>query len=145
MNLLDRECEVFCGYLIGHKPREYVLSKYREFHDLPSAAGQLRGGAFDRTLLTVARRHPAAARLADAYARVALPAGPLRKKLVLLLAILESCAPTHRHVAAVDGAPGVWLWARLLLATAFAGGVLLASLALFGPWHLLTAAKRGGV
>jgi hypothetical protein len=40
--------------------------------------------------------------LADGYARLFLPRGVLRKKLVLALAILESSAPFHR---ALDRTP----------------------------------------
>jgi hypothetical protein len=140
MSELDSECVVFSRYLIGQSPGEYVLSKYREFHQLSAAGKEMQARPFDRTLLAVARVHPAATRLADAYARIALPAGLLRKKLVLTLAILESGAPSHRFVDDVDPAGGARLWARLFLTVAFSGGILLTSVALFAPWHLLSAA-----
>jgi hypothetical protein len=88
---LDRESDVFARYLAGGGADEYLRRKYREAH----AAGALgaQGTTFDRALLAVARRGPWCARLADAHARVFAPGGLLRRKLVLVLALLECCAP----------------------------------------------------
>ena len=36
MSRLDRECVVFCRYLIGQEPNEYVKRKYREAHQAAS-------------------------------------------------------------------------------------------------------------
>ena len=137
---LDLECVVFSRYLIGQRPSEAVLSRYREFHQLPLAARELRARPFDRTLLVLARVHPALTRFADAYARLVLPAGLLRKKLVLTLALLESCAPSHRFIDEVEPMGGAQVWTRLFLTVAFSATVLLTAVVLFAPWHLLSIA-----
>src|SRR5947209_5491873 len=90
MDRLARECTTFCRHLLGRRPSAYVLAKYQEFHRLPAARAVRPARAVDRALLAAARLHPAAALPADAFARIFRPGCALRKKLVLLLAILES-------------------------------------------------------
>jgi hypothetical protein len=140
MSVLDRECEVFCRYLIGQEPTEYVRAKYREFHKLPEGAAELQGLPLDPALLALARLHPVAARFGDTYARIACPTSVLRKKLVLTLAILECCAPSHRHIAAVEPAAAGRRCARLFLAAGLFAGTLATALVVLAPCHLLAAA-----
>ena len=47
---------------------------------------------------------PWTTRLVDVYDRVFRKSSLVRKKLILILAILESCAPTHQYLDAVDSA-----------------------------------------
>lgn len=78
-------------YLSGVEPSAYVVAKYTEAHrlDLP----QLRPGSrFDELLVAFARGGTFRAYMADAHARGFRPASLLRRKLVLLLAILECSA-----------------------------------------------------
>ena len=99
---LDRECSVFCRYLIGQEPNEYVKRKYRDAHRSLSWARVDQANPSDIFLLHVARIRPWSSKVIDAYARVFRPASLVRKKLILLLAILESCAPSHLYLDAVD-------------------------------------------
>ena len=100
-NALDRECAVFCRYLIDQEPNEYVKKKYRAAHQLGSlqSGGQCRADAF---LVKVASIGPWSTKIIDAYTRIFRPFSTVRKKLVLLLAILENCAPTHAYLDSVD-------------------------------------------
>jgi hypothetical protein len=93
---LERECEVFARNLTGGGASDYLLRKYREAHE----RGVLGAGssAFDRSLVAVARRGTWWARLADAHARLCASGGLLRRKLVLVLALLE-----YREPERVDG------------------------------------------
>lgn len=98
--VLARECQVFTRYLVGREPTPYVIGKYRAAHHAHSAF--VPGSRFDARLVAVARLHPAGAWLVDAAARFLAPRGLLRKKLVLLLAVLETCPPFFadlEHVA----------------------------------------------
>ena len=100
-NALDRECAVFCRYLFGQEPNEYVKIKYRAAHQ----AGSLRNGGecrADAFLVKVAGIGPWSTKIIDAYTRIFRPFSTVRKKLVLLLAILESCAPTDAYLDSVD-------------------------------------------
>jgi hypothetical protein len=92
----ERECSVFCRYLASQTPNSYVLGKYADGHRSITYSTHGPARPIDRLLLKLAVAHPLATRVADAYARVFTPRGILRHKLVLLLAILESCAPTHK-------------------------------------------------
>jgi len=90
MKQLERECRSFSQYLIGRPPNDYLLGKYVECHQ----AGRIPEpeGAFDGFLTRVAARGPFLARTADTYASRFFRYGSLRKKLVLVLALLE-CSP----------------------------------------------------
>jgi hypothetical protein len=135
---LERECRSFTRYLVGCDPSPYVIGKYCDahvtrpvFHESP----------FDTRMVALARRHPATTLLADAYARFFAPRGALRKKLVLVLAILES-APPYFH--ALDGPPpgrrvlqACRIGVRLLV---FALALLLGAMLLL-PIRLLTPGR----
>lgn len=101
-SLLESECRVFTRFLIGVAPEAYVIEKYVEAHG--KVAALTGGDAFERRMVRIAARGPVLAKAVDAYARLAAPRSLLRNKLVLLLAILESCAPSYRLLEAVDGA-----------------------------------------
>ena len=99
---LDREIDVFCRYLIGQSPDEYVTSSYRRAHDAGALGLAEHGTCFDELLLRSARISPPFTRLADAYTSV-YQGRRLRSKLVLSLGILEN-SPSHS--ASVHYPPG---------------------------------------
>ena len=90
---LEQECRTFTRYLVRRDPTPYVIGKYAAAHTASPAMAQAEGkgsSRFDVRLTAIARRHPLLAVMADAYARIFAPRGLLRKKLVLLLAIIET-------------------------------------------------------
>jgi nucleoside-diphosphate-sugar epimerase len=98
---LERECRVFTKHLIDETATAYVVRKYSEAHAaLPALSG---GDKFDAFLVRVASRHHWGARLADSYARLFLPHTRLRQKLVVLLAVLETCPPSFQKIDASVG------------------------------------------
>ena len=96
-NALDRECSVFSRYLIGQLPSAYVLDKYRDAHAKLPCLRDGEAGPFDAWLICLACRSPLLTRLVDSYSRVLFKHSRVRTKLVVLLAILESCAPSHSY------------------------------------------------
>lgn len=90
---LDREARVFCRYLIGQSADEYVMSRYSRAHEGSAMCADTQCGEFDRILLRFAASRPLFTRFADVWASL-FPTPILRKKLVLLLAILEN-SPAH--------------------------------------------------
>lgn len=99
LGLLSVECEVFCRYLAGFEPPPYVVLKYIEAHESGRNGPIVRSDdALEEALVRLARRGVVSARAADAYASVFRPSGTLRRKLVLLLAILETFGPTSARV-----------------------------------------------
>ena len=125
---LERECEVFARYLTGADASDYLRRKYREAH----AVGVLGAGdsAFDRVLVTVARRGPWYTRFADTHARVFANGGLLRRKLVLVLALVECSAPARVDAPRSRSALGfllraAWLGAGFALLCALAALVFM--------------------
>ena len=109
---LARECEVFCRYLIGRAPDAYVLAKYGEAHRLTTDYSG--GSRFDGLLVGFAASAKVSASLGDSYASLFARQCILRRKLVLLLAILESCSPAHGFLDAIKPTPVFFLALQLL-------------------------------
>ena len=110
--VLHRECEVFCRYLVGRPTDAYILTKYVEAHQLThDYAG---GNRFDCLLIGVAAWGSVFAALADSYCSLFARQCVLRRKLILLLAILESSAPAHGFLDAIKPTPIFFLALRLL-------------------------------
>lgn len=137
--VLHRECRVFTRYLIQAEATECIAARYAAAHAVREEVQT--PGRFDRMLVTAASRHPWATRLADSYSALLRPHGTLRQKLVLLLALLESTAPT---AAAIDAADGP---AKTIVSGAVRGVLfpvwLLAGVIVFTPLRIV-AALRGG-
>lgn len=142
MNMLqlERECRSYTRYLTGQAPTRYVIEKYSDFHQKMGAAeGRDR---FDCFLVRTSARGPLWARLADSYGSVWRKNSPVRKKLVLTLALLESASPSFEDLDRSPGGgwPGVML--RLALGSLSYAGSLAASFALFTPVHLWMAVRE---
>jgi hypothetical protein len=97
----------------------------------------------DRLLLRVARHGWFAVTIADAYGRLVAPHGLLRRKLVLVLAILESSKTSHADYEAANAASGPETWLRLVVIGVRWFLTTLLACALLGPLHLLVAALPG--
>ena len=137
--VLARECRVFAAHLLRSVPDAYVTGRYLDAHGVLS--GLTTGDPFEAGLLRFARMHRMTVAIADAYARVFLPASVLRKKLVLLLAILETSAATYRLVdAPVRGGPAA-VAVRLVVRGMVAVMWLAAGVILFGPARLILTAR----
>lgn len=132
-DLLAEECELFARYLTDEPPADYARERYRAAHR-PGAEGDVGAGpvdAEDARLLSYARAGGVRLRMADVYARFVRPGALVRRKLVLMLAILETSPPTHRDL----NTPRTGSTVGLLLATAFrvlrSGALLAAGLLVF--------------
>jgi|GEM_PF-852457 hypothetical protein len=93
--VLDLECNTLTHYLIQRAPTPYILAKYREAHQVSPKLARLGAAPFDRFLVELSRKNIALTKLVDAYTALFFRNAAVRKKMVLLLAILESCAPTY--------------------------------------------------
>jgi hypothetical protein len=107
--VLAAECDVFCRYLLGQAPVSDVVAAYQRAHDVGSVR-RLEPTVLDRALLDIARLGPALVHAADAFASVAARPSLLRRKLVLLLAILESRGSSAAVLDTVQpGSRVLWL------------------------------------
>ena len=100
---LDDECRRLTHYLIGSDPPPAVMDAYVRAHRHPGLEARAATGR-EKALLRMASMGPVFVRAADAYGAVFARGSLLRRKLVLLVAILESHG---RSAAAIDTAtPG---------------------------------------
>jgi hypothetical protein len=137
-DVLASECDTFGRYLVRVAPGAYVVAKYRAGHAAANIAPTPAAGSFDALVIRIARLGAFPARLADTYTRILARHSLLRRKLTLLVAVLESVAPSHR---AFEPAPPSSPAASLLrMAGHGIGflGLLTLALALFLPLHALT-------
>ena len=109
VEMLAAECRIFSRYLLGADAPRDVVSAYQRAHDV----GAVATGAprpIDRALMRVALWGPVFAQAADGYAATFSRASLLRRKLVLLLAILESRRDTPAALdTAVPGSRATWV------------------------------------
>ena len=90
---------MFCRYLVGRKPDAYVRSCYCKAHDL-GVVDSAGAGRWDRLVVRIAGTSTWMTRLADAHTR-AFGGSLMRKKLVLMLAIVENSPGFHHVIDAV--------------------------------------------
>ena len=136
------ECKVFTHYLCGLAPTSYVAEKYAEAQCRNSAYSAT--ASFDRFLIRFAGLHPIATKLADVYARLFAPESVLRKRLILLLAILESTTFSDAFLERVDSSSKIVIasqgaWRGFVLVTA-----LLLSLLVLLPCRIFIGLGRQG-
>lgn len=120
-----------CRHLIGKEPGASVTDAYCRAHDQGDVAPGRVIGTFDRVLVWLARSSFVATALVDAYAAVFARTALLRRKLVLLLAIMESSWPTCESIDSVDSHSrigliiGVGLRTLMFAVAALATGIVL--------------------
>ena len=113
------ECRLYCRHLIGEDPNDYVQEKYALYHSRKDARTILAKDRFDSFLLRFSRMSRLTTGLVDAYTSVFHKHSVVRKKLVLLLAILE-CTP--RYLPQLDSTdPGSRPWIFTKMAARAAG------------------------
>ncbi len=136
---LRREANTFTRYLLSRAPSDYVVDKYHQGHRVIPYLNGAENLPIDALLLKVARRGVLPAWIADTYARIFRQSGPLRQKLVLLAAILESSPSFHSDMGGSKDTKRLYVFLGLVvLGLGFAVRLPVAML-VFGPAHLLGA------
>ena len=133
-----REARTFASYLGSPSFPSEISDRYH------AAIGDWRIGSsdrFDAWLVGFAAMSPALTSLADTYARFARPYGDLRRRLTLMLALLETHGATHAAYdrARASSAAAAWL-ALAGAGTVWALRALLAAV-ICAPAHLVLRAK----
>jgi hypothetical protein len=135
---LAGECGVFTRHLAGRPPTPYVVRRYADAHAV--LAGMDPRDGHGRWLLRVARAGSAACRVADGWARLAAPQSALRKKLVVLLAILEVSPPFAAELDQPSGRRALE-WARIAVSGITSLLALVIGLILFLPARLASGGR----
>ena len=135
---LDRECTTLHQYLASRQPDEYVCAQYREAHSELEIL-QTSAGWFDDFLVKSGFISPVFMHLVQSYSRIMQPHARVRRKAVLLLAIME-CSPGVLDVVQHAGPTGkLGSLARAGAAVAGFAISFLVSLVLLAPIHLVAA------
>lgn len=93
--VLKDECRALTAYLVGTAPTAYIEEQYARAAYVYGLAFDGDFSCFDRTTVRLARSSRIAARAVDAYCGLLHRRGVLRRKLIVLSAILEHVAPTN--------------------------------------------------
>lgn len=91
---INTECSVFSRYLTGQLPDSYIAEKYAAAFSPGEPLSQELQSGFDALLVRLAVIHPLITRAVDAFSRFFYTNSSLSKRLVILLALLESQAST---------------------------------------------------
>ena len=137
---LYKEAHFFTKYLLESAPNDYVLNKYEEGHGKCSLYPYGQTNAFDKILIKLARLNQFFLRMIDGYCRIFYKNAMIRKKLTLVLAILESCSPFHEYLDSVVSYSKSKLFAVLLMKPLLFGFHLALSTLVIGPFHIAFAA-----
>jgi nucleoside-diphosphate-sugar epimerase len=135
---LEQECTAFSQYLLNQTPSRYVVDKYCEAH-AKSFLESCRTNPFDRLLLSLAIAHPSLSKLVDCYTGIFLKSATVRNKWILLLAIMESCAPSHEYFDTPDSSNRSLLFARMIWQGILFAICLGLSTIVFTPLRLIIA------
>jgi hypothetical protein len=130
---LERECFTYTRYLIGGVPSQYVLNRYLDFHQKSDAISGAGTDAFEQFLVSVSARGPFWASLADSYASIFRKDSAVRKKLVVVLALLECVAPSFEVIDDVEVRSAVATSISLGLRAAKYAFLLGSSVVIFTP------------
>jgi nucleoside-diphosphate-sugar epimerase len=133
---IRRECNVFTSYLVSQQPTDYVYKQYEMAVLARNLANDDEFAAFDGKTLRLARRNVFFTRVADAYCAIFHRHGVLRRKLILLLAILEHAAPTAARFDRPKNRGYVGIASNLLILSMSFGLSLLAAIFLLLPFHI---------
>ncbi len=133
---MSAECRVFARYLAETEASPYVQQAYAQLRASSDMPLGLRERRIERALLTVARQGALATRVADGYARFFLPRSVLRRRLVLMLAILENSPGSEQVLNSGDEGALVGVGARLMLTGIASVLCALVGVVIFAPVHL---------
>ncbi|MGQ0539517.1 MAG: hypothetical protein ACT4R6_11250 [Gemmatimonadaceae bacterium] len=129
------EAAVMAAYLGTAAPPRDIVQRYESW----AAADAAPADSFDGWLLALGSRHALLTSIADTYARIARPYGALRRRLTLMLALLETHGATHAgyDTAAASGRAAAWL--ALAAAGTCWGLRLVAACVVCAPAHTAVA------
>jgi nucleoside-diphosphate-sugar epimerase len=135
LSKLVQECKIFTDYLIKKDPNKYIIEKYCEAHAVSKIFNDLSLHPFDLYLLNLSMKNTIYTKLIDAYTSVFKKDALFRKKMVLLIAILENSALSYQSFEGPEK-PGIFNFGLKL----FIHGIIFV-LSLLTAFVLLTPAK----
>lgn len=101
-NRLSTECSVYTRYLANQEPDAYIQKKYAEAFEPGRPLAIQSGYRFEVLIEKISIKNPILTRAIDGYCKVLYRKSIVRKKLVLLLAILETQAMSVQKIDVAD-------------------------------------------
>ena len=145
---LDRECRVYCEYLLGEVPDAYVAAKYRAANLARNLCGPAPENGFEAFLLRLARRGGMFTGMVDTFTGVFGRRSVFRKKMTMLVAILESCGSWHDQIGSAAPGSKTALFLRLAFqGLGFAISLIFSAAVLFPcrAYYGVSAVRSSGV
>lgn len=140
---LERECRMFTNYLINQEPDTYILNKYRLGNEIEKIGMNI--SLFDSLLINAAQKRTFLLKLADAYTSFFYKNAAIRKKLIMLVAILECCASTYNQVDFANERSRASLYLKVGNKAFVFLINLVISIIVFLPMKLYSAIKTGSI
>jgi NADH dehydrogenase len=139
--ILNKECEVFYSYLLHEKPDDYILRKYSEGNIKCGLEFSQDTPKFERMLVQLARLNTFFTKIVDTYTCFFLNCSLIRKKMTLLLAILECYDKTCTLIDSIKPIRKIALYPKIVLKGSFFAFTLLFSVIIFLPFHIAMGTK----
>lgn len=136
--MVAAECRVFAHFLADTDASPYVQHAYANLLPTSDVPPDVRDRLIERALLSVARQGTLLARVADGYARIFLPRSVLRRRLVLMLAILENSPGSERLLNSGDEGSLLGVGVRLMLTGIASVLCSMVGVVVFAPLHLVS-------
>lgn len=141
--LLDRdaiaaECGVFTRHLTDDEATPYVIACYERLLASARRPPAVEALLIERALLSMARAGGLRLRLADGYACLFRPRGGLRRRLVLVIAILENSPSSARLFNSGEEGSFAGVSARMAISMVASALCTLVGVLVFAPVHLVS-------
>ncbi len=117
----ELECDVYSYYLTGQTMDHYVLAKYLKAAEPSGCLAESNITPFDKLLTRLSILHPILTRSVDGFCRFFYRPAPIRKKLIFLLAVLESHGITADKLDRVDEKSRLLIFMDLLVQSTISG------------------------
>jgi hypothetical protein len=135
-NDIEKECRLFTNYLINHEPDNYIQKKYQK--GLRAIENNKGVAIFDSLLLKVALKGLFLTKLVDVYTSIFYRKALIRKKMLLLLAILECRTSTYIQIDSANESSFYLLYLKLGYKAFVFLLWLVLSIIVFGPIHAVS-------
>lgn len=137
--MIAAECRTFARHLADAEADAYTLSCYERLlpsAELPATTASL---LIERALLSAGRAGGVLLRMADGYAVVFRPRCALRRRLILLFAILENGPGTSHALNTGDEGSFAAVSGRMIASMTVSVLCTLAGVVVFAPVHVVSA------
>lgn len=137
-----KECEILGRYLVNSDVNAYTKEKYIQGHKKLCIG--TANGFIDRLLMKRATKGLFWVGIADVYSSIICRNALIRKKILLMIAILECQQPSYQILDTVEKKHRYWLYLELVKRALVFSANLILSIILIGPFHAVSSFVKKG-